>query len=519
MMESMSRRKFIGAAAIAAAAAPAMGAMSALAKEAGASASSADASAAGDAQQLQLVASAPEETEEQLKAKAELAHDIATAEPKSVNPDPVTGISQGRLGVTLDKLNAMRQAAVDAKTEDYVKADGTVVPAVYVKLREVIEGYGLGIGSDVVDTSFDYFMRYWTEDEAQAYVEMPMGVAFTAADFAEKTGRDVEECEQLCYDLSYRGQLMRWTRGGVNYYHQIAYAHGLWEYGLLAQEREDENAADFLKLDTIQQWAELHKTEDLANAHERADFHALVFTADQQLYNSETPFYYPIPVGRDVIAEDEGVIPTDDWESIVDRNTIIGVSTCQCRLRRVLQDDVKDGCDHPMDTCLSFGEEAQYYIENGLGRQITQDEARAILQRSVDEGMVLQRAYSKAGEIICSCHGDCCDILSSYVALGNDGMAMMNSTPYLSHYNLVVDHDACIKCGACVERCPLFAITMTEDGPQVNLQCVRCGQCATVCPVGARKLVHREDSAELPDDMLQDYNLKAAYRLQHEYVH
>ncbi len=122
-------------------------------------------------------------------------------------------------------------------------------------------------------------------------------------------------------------------------------------------------------------------------------------------------------------------------------------------------------------------------------------------------------------EIICSCHGDCCDILSSYVALGNDGMAMMNSTPYLSHYNLVVDHDACIKCGACVERCPLFAITMTEDGPQVNLQCVRCGQCATVCPVGARKLVHREDSAELPDDMLQDYNLKAAYRLQHEYVH
>ena len=108
----------------------------------------------------------------------------------------------------LDELNAMRQAHIDAATE-YVCADGTVLPEVYVKLRACVEGYGLGVGSQNDDHSFDFFMAYWSPEEAQAYIEMSLGVAFTAADFAQKTGRDEAECEQVCYDLSYRGLLMR----------------------------------------------------------------------------------------------------------------------------------------------------------------------------------------------------------------------------------------------------------------------------------------------------------------------
>lgn len=91
--------------------------------------------------------------------------------------------------------------------------------------------------------------------------------------------------------------------------------------------------------------------------------------------------------------------------------------------------------------------------------------------------------------------------------------------PQVSHYNLVVDTDLCVKCGACAARCPLYAITMTDDGPQVDAKCVRCGQCATVCPVEARKLVAKENNPELPDDMLADYNLKAAYRFTHGLAH
>lgn len=147
-----------------------------------------------------------------------------------------------------------------------------------------------------------------------------------------------------------------------------------------------------------------------------------------------------------------------------------------------------------------------------------------ILQRSIDAGMVIQSAYTKNTEVICQCHGDCCDILSSYVVLGealnNDIAGSFNAFGNLSHYNLVVDTDACVKCGACAERCPMFAITMDdEQGPVVDGKCIKCGQCGTVCPVEARKLTVREDAAELPESMLDDYNLKSSYRLSHGMVH
>lgn len=296
-----------------------------------------------------------------------LASESTSKDAKSTTETPAVEAAPGTMGQTLDELNAMRQAHIDAATE-YTCADGTVIPEVYVKLRACVEGYGLGVGSENNDHSFDFFMAYWTPEEAQAYIEMPLGVAFTAAQFAQKSGRPEEECEQLCYDLSYRGLLMRWTRAGVHYYHHIAYAHGLWEYGLLAQAREDANYADFQKLDTISEWAELHESEDLANAHERADLHSTVFASDSALFTSETPFYYPVPVNQDVLPDGEEILPLDDWNKIIDRNEIIGVSICQCRLRRVLQGQITEGCDHPMDTCMTFGEEAQYYIENNLAR-------------------------------------------------------------------------------------------------------------------------------------------------------
>lgn len=46
--------------------------------------------------------------------------------------------------------------------------------------------------------------------------------------------------------------------------------------------------------------------------------------------------------------------------------------------------------------------------------------------------------------------------------------------------------NACIKCGACAENCPVSCIkegvTSYEIDPD---QCIECGTCAAVCPVNA----------------------------------
>ena len=73
--------------------------------------------------------------------------------------------------------------------------------------------------------------------------------------------------------------------------------------------------------------------------------------------------------------------------------------------------------------------------------------------------MVIQVANSATTEVICSCHGDCCDILGSYVKIAQGGAEPLtpedlNVCMYLSHYTLKHDEDTCIKCGSCEKLCP-----------------------------------------------------------------
>lgn len=442
--------------------------------------------------------------------KEEAADEKAPAAEAPAAPaaDELAGreVKPGYPWMTVDEMNAFRRELIDSKTEDFVKADGTVVPNVFVKLRALINSYGLGLGSDMEatlagtpDNHFDEILINFTEETAQAYLEMPWAKWFTATDFAFESGRDEADCLELCEDMAAKGLLMRARRAGVPYFHQLAEAHGMWEYNMFHYDLEYTTAHQM-------SWS----SDVIAN-----------------LYNSETPFYYAIPCEKEVVA-DESILPYDDYEAIIKRNTKLAVSPCQCRLRRQVMNDFTEQaggkeCDHPLETCISTGEEAEYYIENGIGREITQEEALEILKTNVEKGMVIQSAYTKATEVICSCHGDCCDILSSYVALGSEGAAAMNQFPQVSHYTLEHNEETCIKCGACVPQCPLYAITMDEETgfPAVGNQCVRCGQCGRVCPTGSRLLVQKpvEEIPPLPDTMLDDYNLKSSYRMAHGYVY
>lgn len=51
----------------------------------------------------------------------------------------------------------------------------------------------------------------------------------------------------------------------------------------------------------------------------------------------------------------------------------------------------------------------------------------------------------------------------------------------------IIDKDTCIGCGACIDACPVNAISFGEDGKaQIDANiCISCGTCSAVCPVGA----------------------------------
>jgi len=58
----------------------------------------------------------------------------------------------------------------------------------------------------------------------------------------------------------------------------------------------------------------------------------------------------------------------DTARELVKAQDAFAVADCICRKEAQL---VEKGCEHPMESCLTFGYAARYYIENGTGREIT----------------------------------------------------------------------------------------------------------------------------------------------------
>ena len=50
-----------------------------------------------------------------------------------------------------------------------------------------------------------------------------------------------------------------------------------------------------------------------------------------------------------------------------------------------------------------------------------------------------------------------------------------------------IDSNLCVGCGACVNACPVLAISMNDEGKAVidAEKCISCGTCMAVCPQGA----------------------------------
>jgi len=183
----------------------------------------------------------------------------------------------------------------------------------------------------------------------------------------------------------------------------------------------------------------------------------------------------------------------DQVASYIDKYDPIGVGTCYCRHAAKLNGENVQ--DLPMEVCLWFGQRAEYAIERLGGRRVTRQEARALLDRTEEAGLVhMSRNTSEEIDFLCNCDRWHCEVITGVLKHAKPGMI------FNSGFRPRFDPQRCTACETCLDRCPAAALTMGDTAvPEVNLdRCFGCAVCATGCPEQAVGMEAKPDFPEPP---------------------
>jgi ferredoxin len=203
------------------------------------------------------------------------------------------------------------------------------------------------------------------------------------------------------------------------------------------------------------------------------------------------PYRY-IPLGESISCDLQAVFPYHTMEAVVHQAERFALAHCPCRMAAKIKGEA---CEHPIEVCLKFDELAAYLIERGLGREITREEALAVIKQSEEAGLVhfVDNAEGRVKHN-CNCCGCSC---------WNVGAIRRRKIPrddlMATYFMRTTDRETCGGCGACLDICPVLALTL-EDGVAVLDEewCIGCGLCVPRCSTGAAGLKLRTDLERVP---------------------
>ncbi len=224
-------------------------------------------------------------------------------------------------------------------------------------------------------------------------------------------------------------------------------------------------------------------------------FEAYIDTFIDEFFSTGIPQVRTIPIEA-AITPELGVMAYDEVYKLLDRmKEPFAVATCVCTQEREI---LGKKCTHDLtERCMV---NSRWFIKNRNAREITREEARALLKQAQDDGLVIQPGNYKRNDFFCLCCGCCCGILTNVRKL--DKPAKFVAT---NHYS-EVDPDTCVACGTCMDRCPMEAITI-DDVASINLdRCIGCGVCIPSCPEEAIHLRRKEHIRELPESKMDMFS-------------
>jgi NAD-dependent dihydropyrimidine dehydrogenase PreA subunit len=334
---------------------------------------------------------------------------------------------------------------------------------VYERLRERLDRFPQGFPKTESGVELEILQHLFTPDEAELMLHLKPFPPENVATIAERTGEDKTELGTTLYDISKRGLIMRYRAPDNElYYALIPWVVGIWELQLNNLTREN------IKL------YEKYFEEGMAPAQRNRKLGGLRV----------------IPVEQEIEGSTE-IQPYERVSQIIESSTRFAVADCICRKEAGMLDK---GCDKLLEACMSFGASADFYIENGLGREISKEEAKEILLRAEEDGLIHCSLNSAGNKVfICNCCGCCCKSLAQVTKYGNlQGIVKSN-------YYATKDQETCTSCGTCVERCQVNAIRTENDHNIIErVKCIGCGLCASTCPTASITMMGKSPEEASP---------------------
>ncbi|QTA88234.1 4Fe-4S binding protein [Desulfonema magnum] len=327
--------------------------------------------------------------------------------------------------------------------------------AVYEKLAKHLDKLPGGFPPTDSGVELRILKRLFTPHEAEIATALRMKLDPPSA-IAKQLDMNESELTPLLESMSKKGLILRSGKKGKNHYMAAQFMVGIWEYHVNdLNEALIHDANEYIPHLMKEIWVK-QKTRQLR----------------------------VIPISKSISAE-MNVMAYEEAEKIIRAESKIVVAPCICRKEHEM---VGKGCGKLQEACLIFGGGAFFYEENGLGRPISQEEALEILNKGIEQGLVLQPGNSQKPMNICMCCGCCCQVLKNLNKLEEPAKAVC------SNYYVTVNEENCTACGTCEERCQMNAITV-EDTAQVSLaRCIGCGICVAACDSEAMVLVEKDAS-------------------------
>jgi electron transport complex protein RnfB len=334
---------------------------------------------------------------------------------------------------------------------------------VYERLRERLDQFPQGFPKTKSGVELEILQHLFTPDEAGLMLHLGPFPPENVATIAERTGKDKTELGRTLYDMSKRGLIMRYKAPDNElYYALIPWVVGIWELQLKNLTQEN------IKL------YEKYFEEGMVPLQRNRKLGGLRV----------------IPVEQEIEGSTE-IQPYERVSQIIESSTKFAVADCICRKEAKM---LGAGCGKLMEACMSFGASADFYIENGLGREISKEDAKEILLKAEEDGLIHCSINSAGSKVfICNCCGCCCKSLAQVTKYGNlQGVVKSN-------YYATKDQEVCSSCGTCVERCQVDAILSEDDRIIIDkAKCIGCGLCASTCPTGSITMVHKSPQEASP---------------------